>query len=388
MKKIILIVIIVALGVFMKCNSAEYYSKVEKSTKSYSGENEQDGNITKEFKAKSGGRINMDLRAGGEINVSGWDKEIVKIEIFDEDNSAEYQFKNEDGNVEITSDFTEKRENHTNIKLEISVPENYNIEFNTLGGAVNASNIKGEIKGETMGGGLKFTGIAGLLKTKTMGGAIKIKDCNVDGEVETMGGGITLENVTGDLSTSTMGGSIKQINVKNESKADGHEVKVKTMGGEISIDEAPNGADLKTMGGNIKINYAGKHLKAETMGGKIIAEKVDGSVNAKTFGGDISVNMVGDPSEGERNVTLESLGGDVTLFVPKDLSMDVEIELAYTKNAKKEYQIISDFAINEERTDARANSKKKYIHGKGEFNGGKNKIILKTVNGNIYLKKS
>jgi hypothetical protein len=101
--------------------------------------------------------------------------------------------------------------------------------------------------------------------------------------------------------------------------------------------------------------------------------------------------MVGNPSAAERDITLESLSGDVILIVPADFSMDVEIKLAYNKQVNKEFQIFSDFNISERKNKEWSYSdgmRKKYIYGKGEINGGKNKIILKTVNGNIYLKKS
>ena len=64
--------------------------------------------------------------------------------------------------------------------------------------------------------------------------------------------------------------------------------------------------------------------------------------------------MTGNPEEGKRDVTISSLGGDITLTVPKDLSMSVEIEISYTKNSDKDFsdcKIYSDFNIVENRID-------------------------------------
>ena len=72
------------------------------------------------------------------------------------------------------------------------------------------------------------------------------------------------------------------------------------------------------------------------------------------------------------------------------VSMDIDIELAYTKNSRKNYKIDSDFKINEKRTDEWQRDKgspRKYIYGKGKTGDGKYKIIIKTINGNVFLKQ-
>jgi hypothetical protein len=87
------------------------------------------------------------------------------------------------------------------------------------------------------------------------------------------------------------------------------------------------------------------------------------------------------------------MGGDITLNVPAGLSMDVDIVLAYTDRSwhdGKGYVIDSDFDLREERTkewDRREGTPRKYVYGTGSINGGKNKIRIETVNGNVYLKK-
>ena len=86
------------------------------------------------------------------------------------------------------------------------------------------------------------------------------------------------------------------------------------------------------MGGGIHIKSADKFIDASTMGGKIKIDAIDGWVKATTMGGDINVVMVGDPDKGKRDVKLKTMGGDVSLYVPKGMSMDFDIELVFTKN--------------------------------------------------------
>ena len=206
-----------------------------------------------------------------------------------------------------------------------------------------------------------------------------------------MGGSIRIEDVDGALDGSTMGGSVTYRNVTGRSSSSTPEpLHITTMGGSIEVDEAPNGAELDTKGGSIEVNRAGNYVKAETMGGSIIIREIDGWVDASTMGGSVEVNMVGDPDKGNRDVYISSKGGDIELIVPQGLSMDFDIELAFTKNSDRDYDIYSDFELKKKRTDeweGHWGSKRKFIYGTGQYKGGKNKIRIATVNGDITIKE-
>ena len=133
------------------------------------------------------------------------------------------------------------------------------------------------------------------------------------------------------------------------------------------------------------MGYVSKFIKAKTMGGDITIDSVDGTVDAITMGGDISVN-----STGEGNITLVSMKGDITLIVPAGLSMEIDIQLAYTRDSSQNYKITSDFGIKQDETDQweyEHGSPRKYIYGRGSIGGGRNKIRIETINGNVYLKR-
>ncbi|NMB81186.1 MAG: DUF4097 domain-containing protein [Ignavibacteria bacterium] len=250
--------------------------------------------------------------------------------------------------------------------------------------------FNGKSTGKTMGGEIDLENLKGQLDLKTMGGGITVKDCEVNGKIHTMGGDILVENVTGDLNAKTMGGKVKQKNVKSSSGSTANEINLTTMGGPIDVDRAMNGTKVKTMGGDVTINYAEKFVDAETMGGDIEIKSVDGWIRAKTMGGEINAKMIGDPNKGERSVNLTSMGGDITLTVPTGLSMDIEIEIAFTKNYEGDVKINSDFKLNEEVSKEwikKNGSARKILSGKASIGDGKNKIRINTINGNVYLKK-
>jgi DUF4097 and DUF4098 domain-containing protein YvlB len=203
-----------------------------------------------------------------------------------------------------------------------------------------------------------------------------------------MGGEVLLEEVSGTVTGSSMGGKV--IQKKGAGEGTG-EVKISTMGGELNIADAPAGAVLSTMGGDIHVASAKDHVKAKTMGGDIRIDAIDGWVHAETMGGDVQVRMTGDPSRGNREIELISLSGDIELTVPTNLSMNLDVELAYTKGRSGRYSIQSDFPLKTEETeewDDDDGSPRKYIYGTGTVAGGQHRVRIKTINGNVILKKA
>ena len=358
--------------------------------------------LNKEYKVKAGQKLEMDLKSGGSIIIQGWDQDKVSVSVDLGGRDGKYSnvdIQEVSTGISITSDYEQQRRHNrsTNNEFHISVPKNFDLDLRTAGGEISIDGVEGKQEGTTMGGDLNFTNLGGTVKFKTMGGGIKLTKSNVDGEVNTMGGKVLLRDVVGNVSGHSMGGAVTYENVTDrKGNSDGQEVKISTQGGEINLDHAPNGADVKTMGGDITIHSADKYVKAKTLGGNIEIDSVNGGLRAETMGGDVSATMVGDPSDGNRDVYLSSKGGEITLVVPDALSMDVDIKLAYTRDNDewrngRRPKIVSDFDMKQDETDKWEHdhgSARKYIYGKGSIGGGKNKIHIETINGNVYLKKA
>ncbi len=349
----------------------------------------------KEFVTSQGKKLDIDLKTGGEISITGWDKEAVSVKGFREGRDrkeAILEMEENSSGVSIRSHYAGSRHNRNGgIRLEISVPRRYDVRLETMGGGVSIENVEGRMTGKTMGGALTLSGLKGNLDLLTMGGAITLKNSDVDGNVKTMGGEVLVEDVTGDVKPSSMGGSVRQKNITRRSgEVRGSEVNISTMGGDINVDDAPLGAALSTMGGTIHVRSAAKFVKAKTMGGKVLLDAVDGWMEATTMGGDVEATMTGNPSDGKRSVALTSMAGDITLSVPAGLSMEIDIELAYTEGHEGKYAIKSDFPVVQEVSpewERDNGSPRKIIHGTGNVAGGSNRVTIKTVNGNVTIRK-
>jgi len=385
--------------VFLKTTNLPPHERISAVGRSNRGSREE--TLARGFSAKSGELLDVDLETGGEIDVTGWDKDSVHIVATldaSECSHTRVSFDETSDGLRVSSENTRSRSNRRNrnnscdTDLVIQVPQKQQLRFRTMGGDIRVDNVEGDISGKTMGGKLDLSNLKGNLSLTTMGGNITLVKSRVDGSVKTMGGKVLLEDVTGSVKGHSMGGSVVYRRVTNKKGlSSGDEVRIKTMGGDINVDEAPGGADVHTMGGKIRINSAAKFVKALTMGGEIEIREVDGSVNATTMGGDISVTMTGDPKKGDRAVSLRSYGGDITLVVPDGLSMDIDIELSYTRNHEDDYTITSDFPMAQRESREWIRGKgdpRKVIFGSGAVNGGQHKIRIETINGNVYLKKS
>lgn len=380
---------------------------------------------TRTFDLSPGQKIKFITRTGGDIHIEGWNKSEVESTV---GGNQKLSFEKTDFGLEIIPPLT-----RTNYRFK--VPHNTDIEFFTAAGSVTLINVQGDLKGSTAAGRLRLEGLKGKMKIETFAGnvrlddvkgdveittfagEIKVTNSEVDGKVHTNGGALRVQDVVGKLSASTNGGGVTYRNVSTgngKGKDRGHRKNIKekavhvtTMGGAIDFDDAPDGAVVFTGGGSININNADKYVEAKTGGGSIKINNADRYVEANTGGGSINISIksgtvkattgagevdvtIDKDTKNDGDVTIFTGTGDVTVTVPSGFSMELDIDLAYTRNSFKDYKIISDFDFKIEETDKwdySQGSPRKHIYGTGKIAGGRHKIKIRSVNGNVEIKK-
>ncbi|HEX4826259.1 MAG TPA: hypothetical protein VFV19_18305 [Candidatus Polarisedimenticolaceae bacterium] len=356
---------------------------------------------SRDFKVAAGGKLTLELKTGGGVKIAGTGGSSVTVSYkLSCSPDCGIEFTQSGSDVRVETKYQSGQHSQTsNIELEIRVPSRYDVAIDSMGGGLSIDGVTGAFSGETKGGEISLHDVEGEAKLKTMGGEISVKDSTLDGSVSTMGGEVTIENVTGNVKGSSMGGNVSYKNVRrtdgklasppNTGGADGAEVgpetvQISTMGGEINTDDAPEGADVMTMGGNITVKNAGKFVRAKTMGGDIKLDAVDGWVKATTMGGNIDVALKG----GGGDVELTSMSGTVVLHVPSGFGMNLDLEIAFTKNSSKEYTITAPGggapSVSPD-WDYSQGSARKYIRKSAAVGGGGHKVTIKTVNGDITV---
>jgi DUF4097 and DUF4098 domain-containing protein YvlB len=357
---------------------------------------------TREFRAGAGGKLTLDLRSGGSVKVSGTGGSSVTVTYkLACAPACTIDFDQSGSDVTVKTRFAEGTQHQSaDVDLDIRVPSRFDVALDSMGGGLEIDGVKGTFQGETKGGELILHDVDGDAKLKTMGGEIRVTDSTLDGSLHTMGGAVTIENVVGDVKGSSMGGDVRYKNVRRKdgspaspSRGDGSAsaadvtpdtVQISTMGGAIHTEDAPEGADVMTMGGDIEIKNARRFVRAKTMGGDIAVDSADGWVSATTMGGNIDVTVTGSGGD----VTLTSMSGNVVLHVPPGFGMKLDLEVAFTKNSRKEYSITApgrDPQTVSPDWDYGQGSPRKYIRKSGSVNGGSHAVTVKTVNGDITV---
>lgn len=355
---------------------------------------------TETFDLSPGKKIVIDLKPGGSIDINGWDKPKAEITLSGHGDPDDYEliFDKTSYGLKITGSLAHKWNYNSGLNLQLNVPHKIDIDFFTAGGGFTLKNVEGNFEGKTNGGGINLEGVKGEVDIITNGGEIKVINSEVDGKVHTNGGAVLVLDVAGSLSVSTNGGVVtyRKVSRKNGKANDpGHPdnnkdvVHITTGGGAIDVDGVPYGAVVSTGGGSIQINNTDNFVEAKTGGGSIDISIKSGKVEATTGGGDIDVAIEQD-TKNDGDVTIFTGSGDVTVTVPPKFSMELDIDLSYTRNSFKDYRIISDFDFKIEETDKWDNSQgspRKHIYGTGKVAGGRHKIKIRTVNGDVEIKK-
>ncbi len=364
------------------------------------------GEKTGEYRFTPGKTLDIDLKGGGSVSVTGWDREGARVTYSDTkrdlaDHGVEIQEVR--GGLRITSKMIHGHNVSHNLDFQINVPRKMNLEFKSMGGGLELENLEGRFEGKTMGGQLTLVHVDGEARIRSMGGDIHVSKCRLDGKLSTGGGPVLLEDVVGDLEATSGGGNVRYKNVRDRDgrlRAPGgfapdgmteRTVVITTAGGGIEIDEAPDGARLRTGGGDVEVFDASRFVEVWTGGGDIDIEIRDGWVEAWTGAGDVEIKVEGNLGDAEKGVEVFTGTGDVTVILPDGLSLDMDLEIGYTRNSSQNYKIRSDFDLDITRTDEwdySHGSPRKYIRGTARIGGGEHKIKIRNTNGDIRIEKA
>lgn len=323
--------------------------------------------ITETFPVVSGGKLTIDADCGG-IDVQSTEDDTVSVriqraaQIKTNRRAAEIlknldvQMAHEGSDVKIEAKFTgnakqwKKRKNDLDVQFDILVPRHYNLDLQTACDDISVANITGDVKAETFSAGLRFQDITGRIDGVTSVGDINLNGFNGDVLLQTTAGNIALEDGTGDVKVKTTGGSLQITDVTGA-------INGKTSGGSITLRGCKGGADLKTAGGSIEVENDGPVL-AKTTGGSIRCQLQEAS---------LSQNLLLD---------LETAGGGINVSLLPDIAATVEAKVLGGS-------VTTEFPVVAEMEGA---VKPDQLHG--TINGGGSLLRLRSIGGNIILRKT
>jgi hypothetical protein len=277
-------------------------------------------------------------------------------------------------------------------EFEIKLPARFNLDVQTQGGDIGLEGpLQGEARLTTAGGDIHATDISGPLRVETAAGGISLGNLGARAEVRTAGGSIHIGNIRGDATIETSGGGIQVGHVDGTLRAE-------TAGGDIAIAGGAGQVMAQTAGGQILVGPTGGSVRAETAGGSIRLRAARGRVVAETAGGSIDLLQLG---AGVRASTtagrilavfdasaktfaaseLQTSVGDVYVYLPAGLPLTIDAAI----DAAAGHHIVTDFPLSI--LGDKEDFSERTIRGQGALNGGGEVLRIRTVAGNIEIRK-
>lgn len=278
-----------------------------------------------------------------------------------------------------------------NVAYEIQVPLRFNLDLESGAGGIEVERLEGELRAVTAGGSIETGDITGPVLAETAGGSIELGNLGGRVEAQTAGGGIRVGQVKGEARLETSGGEIVAGRIEGS-------VRAATAGGDIVLESAGGDVHAETAGGQIRVGEAGGAVRAETAGGSIHLAGAHGPVLVETAGGSIDLYgvksvvrattaagairaQIAASRESFGPSLLETAFGDIEVFLPPDLplTIDAVIEMATG------HKILTDFPLEIQGGDWRMDESTVVAHG--ALNGGGQLLRIRTVGGNIEIRK-
>ena len=304
------------------------------------------------------------------------------------------------------------------VTLELDVPRSTPLEITTQGGSVDVGDIDGRLVCDTAGGKIRIGRAGSAARLQTAGGDISIEDVSGDLTATTGGGNILAGAVRGGAVLRSGGGHIRVARVDGEARMDtgggnifldraGANLSASTGGGRIVVGEAAGELSARTGGGGVRVWRLSGPARIQTGAGSIFLAGVTSPVRASTASGGITAMLApvavpappavpprgaGPPNtpapppapRAPRGATLadfECNGGDLVVFLPKDVSLNLDAAIDGGDN----YRMLIDPSFTlvlkaDDVTSGRA------FRAEGVMGAGGPLLRLRTVSGNIMLR--
>ncbi|MBI2956913.1 MAG: hypothetical protein HYY26_06345 [Acidobacteria bacterium] len=293
------------------------------------------------------------------------------------------------GGVQLSGQFPYLRP--AGVSIEVRVPRRFTLDLETGGGPITVHQLEGELRAVTAAGDIRAGEVKGPVRVETAGGCITLGNIGGRTEARTAGGSIHVGNVEGEAVLETSGGEIVTGRIRGS-------VRAATAGGDVLIGGADADVVTQTAGGSIRIGEAGGSVRAETAGGSIRLEAARGPVRVQTAGGSIDVfqilsgveavtvagriqALIAASRDSFRASRLETSFGDVEVYLPPDLPLTVDAQIVQASG----HIISADFPL-QLKTD-RSGYGPGTVEGRGELNGGGELLRIRTVAGNILIRR-
>jgi hypothetical protein len=160
-------------------------------------------------------RLSLDLRAGGSVQIVGSQDKVVRIRVTESGRACgDCGVQLDQGSEGIQVRSTRPGTAGSELRFEIEVPEHFDVDLSSAGGAVRIEGVDGTIKGTTQSGELELRRLSGSVDLETRKGDVTLRESYVSGRVHTLGGRVLLEDVSGTVAGTSGKGKVIERRVQ------------------------------------------------------------------------------------------------------------------------------------------------------------------------------
>jgi DUF4097 and DUF4098 domain-containing protein YvlB len=256
------------------------------------------------------GRVEID-NISGEVNVTGWGGDSVRITGTLEDGVKELDISSSGSRLSIEVDLDRRTRNNGSAYLTVKIPATANLEIETVSADISVDGVSGELQLESVSGQVEISGETRSVDASSVSGDVIATSTAGSSELESVSGDIIVRHASGRLDAGVVSGNIE------------------IEGGEL------DGFDAETVSGSIfcaaQPTDRGRFVM-ETMSGKIemvVSPDINADFYIETYSGSIK-NDIGPPAKrtdeygpgkelrftagsGGARVSIESFSGSVKL---------------------------------------------------------------------------
>jgi DUF4097 and DUF4098 domain-containing protein YvlB len=201
-----------------------------------------------------GGTVSLTIR-GGEVVVTGWDKDEVRVRTRTEDGAVRFGATSTRVTVELDG-YRRGSDAH----FEINVPQGTRVSARSQTGEITIRGTKGQVEAGTQSGEIVIADVTGRVDVNTLSGDIDISSADGDAEIKTVSGDVKIDKMKGDVEVETVSGDIVIEGAVSRF------VRVRTTGGDVSYDgtiDAQGRYELASHSGDIRRADQRVHLERQ-----------------------------------------------------------------------------------------------------------------------------
>lgn len=177
------------------------------------------------------------------------------------------------------------------VNLDITVPRQTSLDFNTRNGAISISSIDGNIHAKTRNGAVSISEIKGSIDVTARNGSVTLQGTRDNMKIETRNGKVTCKEISGDIKVLTRNGGASVVYSKDAKPI--CNISMDARNGDIKLTTPPNfsaSVEVSTRNGALRsdlpITVTGRidKLLKGTIGkgeGKLYLKTRNGSVKIK-----------------------------------------------------------------------------------------------------------